>query len=74
MTSKEGKHTIDPFSGVEKPDVLKKHIKRAVGGDRDSLSYINGSIQYLEKFTPNKYIVPVLKRARVVAKEARSCS
>lgn len=64
------KSKIDPFAGVVKADVLKEHIRGLINGKRESFSYIRGSLQYLERHPPNKYIVPLLKRAQEKAHEA----
>lgn len=62
---------VDPFKNVVKADVLKEHIKKMVGGDRESESYVNGAIQYFRVHRPNKYILPMLIRAKEKANENR---
>lgn len=57
------KKSIDPFEGVLKPDVLREELRKLSKGDWDAKSYIRGSLKYLEKHPPNKYIVPLLKKA-----------
>lgn len=60
---KEDTSKIDPFAGVRKGDVLKVHIRQMCGGLDRSRSYCRGALQFLERHPPNKYIVPLLRKA-----------
>jgi hypothetical protein len=57
------KQTIDPLKGVHNPDLLVEQLAKLKAGDRNAKNYIRGSIQYLDRFPPNKLIVPILRKA-----------
>jgi hypothetical protein len=54
---------IDPMKGVVKPELLREQLVKLRDGDANARSYIRGSLQWLEKNPPNKYIAPILKKA-----------
>lgn len=62
---------VDAFKGVVKPDVLKEHMKNCVKGDDKSRSYVRGALQFLERKSPNPFIVPLLKKTLEKYNEAR---
>lgn len=55
--------SINPLTGVVKPEILTVHIKQCCDGMDRSRSYVRGAVQYLERKPPNPFIVPLLKKA-----------
>lgn len=53
---------LDPFEGVVKPDELREQIRGCVAGNDKSRSYCRGALQFLQRRSPNPYIVPLLKK------------
>lgn len=65
---KKDNYKIDPMKGVVKPETLLENIRAAVAGNAKSMSYIRGSLQYLERNPPNPFVVPLLRKALNKAK------
>lgn len=63
MTAATREKKIDPFKGVVNPDSLRDEMRKMAAGDWDAKSYVRGALKYLEKHPPNKYIVPLLRKA-----------
>jgi hypothetical protein len=54
---------IDPMRGVVNPESLVDALRKLKAGDSEAKSYIRGSLQVLERRPPNKFVVPMLRKA-----------
>jgi hypothetical protein len=53
---------VQLFRGVHNPESLIEQIRAYAAGDGNAGSYLRGSLQYLERFPPNKLIAPLLRK------------
>jgi len=54
---------IAVMKGVYNPEALAEQICAHVAGTGNAGSYLRGSLQFLERFPPNPFIVPLLRKA-----------